>query len=48
MSTKKKLSPFRVMVVHYYTFSTIKPSWADKKFEKQIKRLEKEWYKIGK
>lgn len=31
----------------YYTFSTIKPSWADKKFEKQIKRLEKEWYKIG-
>ena len=32
----------------YYTFSRIKPSWADKKFEKQIKRLEKEWYKIGK
>lgn len=31
----------------YYTFSQIKPSWADKKYETQIKRLQKEWTKIG-
>ena len=32
----------------YKSFSTIRPSWADKTFDKQIKRLEKEWDKIGK
>ena len=31
----------------YQTFSRIRPSWADKTFDKQIKRLEKEWDKIG-
>ena len=31
----------------YKTFTTIKPSWADKSFNNQIKRLEKEWDKIG-
>lgn len=32
----------------YFTFSQIKPSWADKKYDNQIKRLQKEWDKIGK
>lgn len=31
----------------YLTFSKIKPTWADKQYDKQIDRLEKEWYKIG-
>ena len=30
----------------YSTFSTIRPSWADKKFDNQMKRLEKEWFKL--
>lgn len=32
----------------YATFSQIRPTWADKKYDNQIKRLEKEWDKIGK
>ena len=32
----------------YYTYSQIKPTWADSKFDKQMRRLEKEWDKIGK
>ena len=32
----------------YNTYSRIRPSWADSKFDKQMKRLEKEWNKIGK
>lgn len=32
----------------YATFSQIRPTWADKKYNNQIKRLEKEWDKIGK
>ena len=30
----------------YKSFSTIRPSWADKGFEKQMKRLENEWDKL--
>ena len=30
----------------YDTFSRIRPSWADKKFDTQMKRLEKEWFKL--
>lgn len=30
----------------YDTFSRIRPSWADKKFDSQMKRLEKEWFKL--
>lgn len=30
----------------YNTFSRLKPTWADKKFETQMRRLEKEWHKL--
>jgi hypothetical protein len=30
----------------YDTFSRIRPTWADKKFDNQMKRLEKEWFKL--
>ena len=32
----------------YAEFSQIRPPWADKQYDKQIKRLANEWYKIGK
>jgi hypothetical protein len=30
----------------YLTYSRIKPTWADKKFDKQMQRLEREWNKL--
>lgn len=32
----------------YQEFSQIRPTWADRQYDKQIKRLQTEWYKIGK
>ena len=32
----------------YSEFAQIRPTWADKQYDKQIKRLATEWYKIGK
>lgn len=32
----------------YFTFAQLRPTWADKKYDDQIKRLAKEWDKIGK
>ena len=31
----------------YSEFSQIRPNWADKQFDKQIKRLAHEWHKLG-